>query len=216
MIHREGIMPLVGLTLMAGVVTVGALVTPKHLLTVFAAACWLLVLFTVYFFRDPDRQGPRGENLVVAPADGKVVEIAEVVPEEYLEGNCLRISIFLSIFDVHVNRAPVSGRVEYFRYHRGEFRPAYRKGTGETNEHTSIGIRTPRGQVLLKQVAGVLARRIVCDLREGDRVEQGERFGMIKFGSRVEVFLPLGSTPRVAVGQKVRGGVDILAELPVP
>jgi phosphatidylserine decarboxylase len=216
LIHREGIFPIVALALMAGVVTLGATLTPGTLLRTFAGLCWILVLFALFFFRDPERSGPRGEGWIVAPADGKVLEIVEVQPDEYLTGKCLRISLFMSIFDVHVNRAPVSGVVEYFRYYRGEFRPAHREGTGERNEHTSIGIRTTWGQVLVKQVAGILARRIVCYLREGSRVEQGERFGMIKFGSRVEVFIPPTARVLVTEGQKVKGGRDVLAEVPVP
>jgi len=214
LISRDGLFPIFALTLVAALMTVGALLIPLKHMVGMAALCWLLVVFALFFFRDPERTGPRGGHLIVAPADGKIVEIVHTDAGEYLQGNCLRISIFLSIFDVHVNRAPVSGVVEYLRYHRGEFRPAYKEGTGERNEHTSIGIRAERGRLLLKQVAGALARRIVCHLREGHRVEQGERFGMIKFGSRVELLLPPEVKVRVKLGQKVKGGMDVLAEFP--
>ncbi len=213
MISREALVPVISLSLAAGVLTVGAIVTPMKHLTVFAVLAWLFVAFTLFFFRDPERHGPRGSDLVLAAADGKIVGIDEVNEPDYIKGKCLRISIFLSIFDVHINRAPVSGVVEYFTYRKGEFLPAYKKDASRLNEQTVIGIRSEKAKILVKQIAGILARRIVCYIREGSRVEQGERFGMIRFGSRTEIFVPLSAKPTVKVGDKVRAGETVVARL---
>jgi len=157
----------------------------------------LLALWLIVFFRDPVRSGPRGERFVIAPADGKVVAVARVDEPMYLGAPATRLSIFMSVVDVHVNRYPVSGTVELVRYHPG-------------------GIRGLRGRVLVRQIAGLIARRIVTDGREGERVTQAERMGMIRFGSRVDVFLPAGLHPvvRVAPGDRVRAGASVLAEYP--
>jgi phosphatidylserine decarboxylase len=172
---------------------------------------WLLV-----FFRDPRRDGPRGERLVIAPADGRVVDVTELEEPTWLDTRALRISIFMNVFDVHVNRYPVSGPVEHYHYHPGTFLHAATEKASLDNEQASLGLRGPRGPVLVRQIAGFVARRIVTDARPGARAEQGARLGMIRFGSRVDVFLPTDqrAAARVGVGDRVRAGITILAEYP--
>jgi phosphatidylserine decarboxylase len=176
-----------------------------------ALAIWLLV-----FFRDPQHAGPRGEGLVLAPADGKIVEVASVNEPMYLKAEATRISIFMNVFDVHVNRYPISGQVELTNYNRGLFLHAASDKASLENEQSSVGIRGAHGPLLVRQIAGLIARRIVTDSKVGDRVMQGTRLGMIRFGSRVDVFLPSAgrSTVRVAVGDRVTVGASVLAEYP--
>lgn len=173
------------------------------------------IAFAFCFFRDPERTvPPHGDGAVFSPADGRVVQIAEVVESEYLGEAAIRISIFLSPLDVHVNRYPVSGIVEYVRYHPGTYLVAWHPKSSELNERSSIGVRTMRGRVFFRQITGILARRIVFDTKVGDTVQAGERFGMMKFGSRMDVFLPTGSRITVGVGDRVRAAETIIAELP--
>jgi phosphatidylserine decarboxylase len=178
---------------------------------VLALAVWLIV-----FFRDPQHAGPRSDGLVLAPADGRIVDVAAVDEPMYLKAEATRISIFMSVFDVHVNRYPISGQVELTRYHAGVFLHAASEKASLENEQSSVGIRGGRGPVLVRQIAGLIARRIVTDGRVGDRVTQGTRMGMIRFGSRVDVFVPRASrsTLRIAVGDRVRVGASVLAEYP--
>ena len=173
-------------------------------------AVWLLV-----FFRDPLRTGPRGDALVIAPADGKVVSVVEADEPMYLKARAQRVSIFMSVFDVHVNRYPVAGRLELVRYNPGKFLHAAAEKASLDNEQASIGIRGPRGPVLVRQIAGLIARRIVTDGKVGDSVGQAGRLGMIRFGSRVDVYVPLARRPvvRVRVGDHVAAGATVLAEL---
>jgi phosphatidylserine decarboxylase len=172
-------------------------------------ACWLLV-----FFRDPTRTGPRGDGLVIAPADGHVVSVVEADEPAFLKTRAMRVSIFMSVFDVHVNRYPVSGAVAYRHYHAGKFLHAADDKASLDNEQSSVGLTGPHGPVLVRQIAGLIARRIVTDGRVGDPVEQGSRLGMIRFGSRVDVYLPLAARPsvKVAVGQRTLAGATVLAE----
>lgn len=172
----------------------------------------VLAGWTVAFFRDPVREGPRGDELVLAPADGRVVGVAEVDEPMYLQGSATRISIFLSIFDVHVNRHPVTGVVELYHYHAGKFFHAATEKASLENEQASLGLRTSHGKVLVRQIAGLVARRIVTDDREHATVQQGERLGMIRFGSRLDVFLPAGrAAVAVVLGDRARSGVTVLA-----
>ena len=176
----------------------------------------LFAVWVVAFFRDPIRPGPRGERYVLAAAEGKVVHVTEVDEPMYVRERAVRISIFLSVFDVHVNRYPVDGTVELVHYNQGKFLHAADEKASLDNEQSSIGIRGPRGRVLVRQIAGLIARRIVTDARPGDRVTQGERLGLIRFGSRTDVFLPLSARPSVKVkpGDRVRVGGSVLAEYP--
>jgi phosphatidylserine decarboxylase len=172
----------------------------------------VLTAWVVAFFRDPDRTGPRGDALILAPADGRVCGIAEVDEPVYLHNAATRVSIFMSVFNVHVNRMPVSGEVEVVHYNPGQFTVASHDKASLVNEQASVGIRGPRGQVLVRQIAGSLARRIVTDVAPGDQAVQGERFGMIRFGSRVDLFLPAGAVLRVALDERVTAGRTVIAE----
>ena len=173
-----------------------------------AAILILLGVFVVYFFRDPERAIPADADAVVSPADGKVVEI---VDEAFDAKPGRRVSIFLSVFDVHVNRAPVAGEVRRLEYRPGRFYAAMRSRASTDNEQNIIRIATPDGEMAFKQIAGWIARRVLCWKAEGDRVARGERVGMIRFGSRVDVWLPAGAEVTVRVGQHVAGGSSLLA-----
>lgn len=175
----------------------------------------LIISFTLYFFRDPMRHLPENlkEGDVISPADGKVMIIEEVEETEFLKSKAKLIGIFLSPLDVHVNRIPVSGKVSFYQYKKGEYIAAFNPKSSERNERTIIGIESEKFKVLFKQIAGFVARRIVCELRTGDNVSIGEKFGMIKFGSRTDVIIPLNSNIKVSVNQKVVGGETILAEV---
>mgnify|MGYP001611827736 CR=1 FL=1 len=169
--------------------------------------------FTLNFFRDPDRTTPSGENLVISPADGKIILIKEVNESEFLHAEATQISIFMSPLNVHVNRNPTSGTVRHVRYVPGEFFAAFEDKASEKNEQTIIGIESRRGKILFKQIAGFVARRIVCTLHPGDEVRAGERFGMIKFGSRVDVFVPKSAAVKVNIGDVAVAGETVLAEI---
>lgn len=175
-------------------------------------AFWLpIAVWVVAFFRDPARDAPRGDDLVLAPADGRVLSIIPMYEAEFLQGSATRISIFMNVFNVHVNRYPASGVVRYRRYVAGRFFHAAADKAATENEQSTIGIETPRGRILVRQIAGLIARRIVTDHGEGAAVEQGSRLGLIRFGSRVDVFLPPQATPAVAVGDPTRAGETVLA-----
>ncbi len=177
----------------------------------------LLISFTLYFFRDPLRQVPQDlkEGEILSPADGKVMLVEEIEENEFLRSKAKVIGIFLSPLNVHVNRIPVSGKVQFFRYIKGEFIAAYDHNSALKNERTEIGIQSGKFKVLFKQIAGFVARRIVCELRIGDTVKIGDKFGMIKFGSRTDVILPPNSEIKVKIGERVTGGKTILAEVKV-
>jgi phosphatidylserine decarboxylase len=191
-------------------------------LTVGAALLWwplaglfaVLAIWVVAFFRDPIRPGPRGERYVLAAAEGHIVHVTEVDEPMYIKERAVRISIFLSVFDVHVNRSPVDGTVELLHYNKGKFLHAAEEKASLDNEQSSIGIRGPRGRVLVRQIAGLIARRIVTDAKPGDRITQTARLGLIRFGSRTDVFLPLSTRPQLKVkpGDRVRVGGTVLAE----
>ena len=163
------------------------------------------------FFRDPARVAPATEGGVIAPAHGRVARIDEVAEEAYFGRRVRRISIFMSVLDVHVNYAPVSGTVEYLHYRRGSFKNAMRDVASVVNENNTIGIKTAGTATAVRQIAGMIARRIVCRCTVGDRVRAGQRIGLIKFGSRVDVFLPLEARVLVREGQRVRGGETMIA-----
>lgn len=171
----------------------------------------LVLLFTLNFFRDPDRTTPAGDNLVIAPADGEIVLIKEVQEDEFLKGSAVQVSIFMSPLNVHVNRFPISGTVQYFRYFPGEFLVAFDEKSSLRNERTHIGVEGGAMRILFKQIAGFIARRIVAPIREGDRAVAGGRFGMIRFGSRVDVIMPKGLTLKVKLGEKTVAGETVLA-----
>ncbi|MCL2660878.1 MAG: phosphatidylserine decarboxylase family protein [Acidobacteriaceae bacterium] len=171
----------------------------------------VLALFFLWFFRDPERRIPSRAGAIVSPADGVVTAVEQI---ETTGGSRLRLSIFLSVFSVHVNRSPVSGTVKVAELHKGKFLNAMKAESAVNNEQSLIVIEAGGYEVSLKQIAGLLARRIVFHLKPGDRVERGQRIGLIKFGSRVDVLLPVEAELKVAKGSRVRGGATVLAELP--
>ncbi len=171
----------------------------------------LATLLFLGFFRDPERIPPEGEGLILSPADGKVVGIKEVEKGGIFGEARTRVSIFLSPLDVHVNRAPVKGRVEEVQYQKGSFFAAYKEEASQRNEQNALRIADLRGRKLgVVQIAGVMARRIICYVKKGDSLEPGQRFGLIMFGSRVDLFLPQGSRAEVVEGQRVKGGETII------
>ncbi len=174
---------------------------------------WTAAVCLAWFFREP-RRIPRGSGAdVIAPADGRVMRIDEVLEHGYMGRRVRRISIFLSIFDVHINYAPVSGTVDYMHYRRGSFKNAMRDIASVVNENNTIGIKCRNSTLAVRQIAGMIARRIVCKCSVGEPVKAGDKIGMIKFSSRVDVFLPLESRILVAPGQRVRGGESVIARM---
>ena len=182
--------------------------------TVVAVVAGGLTVFTAWFFRNPTRVIPQGPGLVVAPGDGTVIAIEEEFEPRFIKDRSVRLSIFLNVFDVHVNRIPCEGVVEDIQYQPGAFLVASKPEATLKNEQNALFLRTAQGaRVLCVQVAGLIARRIVCWLSPGDRVARGERFGLIRFGSRMDTFLPLGTILKVAVGDRVKGGETIVGVL---
>jgi phosphatidylserine decarboxylase len=172
---------------------------------------FLAAAFTLYFFRDPEREIPEGGDLILSPADGKVVGIDSVEHVPFIDGPAKRVSIFLSVFDVHINRAPVKGKIAYRHYTPGKFLDARNPKSSVDNERNSLGIECADGRrYLVTQIAGLIARRILCWTNPGTEVAAGERFGLIRFGSRTEIFMPIDSKVEVKLGQKVYGGSTII------
>jgi phosphatidylserine decarboxylase len=178
-----------------------------------AVVIWLLALFALSFFRDPSRSSNAPLDAVLAPADGKVVKLTSAPAEFATIGLPQQISIFMSPANVHVNRAPISGIVTRAAYKAGRKFPAYRDKASELNEHSVVVIEGKAGTVAYKQIAGAVARRVVCDLAEGETVQRGQRVGLIKFGSRVDLFLPADAVVAVAAGERTRAGVTVVARL---
>ncbi len=178
----------------------------------------IIIIFTFVFFRDPERTVPQqviqDESYLIAPADGKVVNIEEEFEKYYLKSDSKRISIFLSPIDVHVNRTPAKGEIEYYEYYEGDYLVAYHPKSSELNEHSRIGLKNKYGKVYFKQIVGVLARRIVCDVKVGDKLEAGDKIGMMKFGSRMDIAISPESEIFVKVGDRVVAGETIIAKLP--
>jgi len=173
-----------------------------------------LILYTLAFFRDPNRSDPSDQRAVVAAADGTVADIEEIDEREFLKARTRRIGIFLSIFDVHTNRAPVAGRIAFQQFRKGLFFDARRPECSEKNEAMTWAFQNPRSTIVVRQLTGAIARRIVGWAKVGDEVKRGERFGMIRFGSRTEVYLPLDAEILVRVGDHVKGGASVIARLP--
>lgn len=214
MIHKEGytiiivtLVILVGLNLLLGPRV------PQVVSVILKLASVIFFGLVVQFFRNPSRQTPVDVNHIIAPADGKVVVIEEVEETEYLKRKCQQISIFMSPLNVHVNRNPIGGEVVYDKYHPGKYLVAWHPKASELNERTTVVIKDEKGrEILFRQIAGAVARRIRYYVHEGDTVEQGEEMGFIKFGSRVDVFIPLESKVKVNIDDKTVGGETVLAE----
>ena len=211
---QEGFLFIVIAALLAAGAYAMALGRESAPLWVLAGVLTVIALWVAYFFRDPERTGDRGEQLVISPADGRVVDVREVDEPEFMNGPCIRISIFMNVFNVHVNRYPVSGTVRDVTYNKGRFGNAAVEKASLENEQMSVGLEAGRHRVLVRQIAGLIARRIVNYSKVGETVEQGARMGIIRFGSRVDVFLPIGSTVRTAVGQTTTAGSTVIGELP--
>ncbi|MCK5535763.1 MAG: phosphatidylserine decarboxylase family protein [Bacteroidales bacterium] len=173
-----------------------------------------ILFFFSYFFRNPQRDLNYLPNTILAPADGKVVAIEETHEDEYLKDKRIQVSIFMSAWDIHKNLIPIEGEISYYKYHAGKYLLAINPKSSTLNERTSIAVKTKKHEILLRQIAGFMARRVVCYMKEGIHVKQNQELGFIKFGSRVDVFLPLGSEMKIKVGQKVKFGVTEIAVLP--
>jgi phosphatidylserine decarboxylase len=175
----------------------------------------IICLFIISFFRNPKRYIPIGDDSIICPADGKVVVIEDVMETEYFNEMRKQVSVFMSPANVHVNRSPIDGEVKYFKYHPGKYLVAWHPKSSTDNERTSMVIENESFSVLVRQIAGKLARRIVYYVEEGDEIERGEEFGFIKFGSRIDLFLPLNTQINVELNHKVRGGETIIGVIPV-
>lgn len=186
------------------------------IVTLFFTNPWIIVIplgftvFMAFFFRDPERVIPQGKGIFVSPADGRIILIKEVREEEYLKGNAIEISIFMSLFDVHINRAPCDGTVMAVKHTPGRFLPAYRKDSSVVNENITMLIEGEQGRVVVRQVAGILARRAHCRVKVGDTLKQGQRYGLIKFGSRLDIYLPLDTKIKVKLGDNVKAGETVI------
>lgn len=198
-------------TLILALVLFAAFSLTQNILSL-AGALIFLILFTflLFFFRDPERKAPEGENLILAPADGKVILIKPFDDLEFVGGGGTWVSVFMSLFDVHVNRVPISGVVKYVRYNPGKFFRAFKDKAALENEQTELGLENKHGKVVLRQIAGIIARRIVCRLKQEDSVKAGERFGMIRFGSRLDLFLPENVEVKVKLNHRVKAGESII------
>jgi phosphatidylserine decarboxylase len=171
----------------------------------------LLLFFMAFFFRDPERVIPGGEGIVVSPADGKVIGIKNIADKKYIGSEAIEVSIFMSPLDVHVNRSPCDGRVVTVRHSPGTFMAAYKDDASMRNENIVMVLESEYGKILVRQVAGFVARRAVCRVKEGDVLRRGERYGIIKFSSRLDIYLPVGTDLKVSIGDKTKAGETIIA-----
>jgi phosphatidylserine decarboxylase len=179
----------------------------------YPVAIFLLIIlaFIIFFFRNPKRIVPEGKNIIVSPADGTVMSVTEIDENDFIKGKAVKVSIFLSLFNVHINRSPVKGTVRYTAYRPGKYLPAFKSHASDINERNTIGVETEEGvKIIVHQITGFVARRIVCWVNKGDRLEAGERFGLIKFGSCTEIIMPAGVNISVKPGDKVRGSKSII------
>jgi phosphatidylserine decarboxylase len=200
-----------GWPFLAGSVVISLIAT--YFLCWWSLPFWIIALFVLQFFRDPPREIPQDANVVLSPADGRVVVVGQAL-DPYLNRQALKISVFMNVFNVHSNRSPVDGRIESVWYHPGSFLNAALEKASLENERNALWIKTANGvDVTCVQIAGLVARRILCYVGKGDALARGQRYGFIRFGSRVDVYLPLGSKPKVAIGDKVSATETILAEL---
>ncbi len=214
MFAREGYPFIIGATVIAALLYAAALRSRSWPLWLAAFLVTVVALWIAWFFRNPERLGERGPNVVIAPADGRVVLITSIEEPTYVRGPTTRVSIFMNVFDVHVNRYPIDGVVQTVTHTPGKFLNAMAVASSDENEQASVGILSGAHRVLVRQIAGLIARRIITDSAKGDVAKQGERMGLIRFGSRVDVFLPPTATLRVAVGDRSQAGVTVIAQLP--
>jgi phosphatidylserine decarboxylase len=213
-LHKEGFTIILITTLVLGAINVPLQIyfSDSIASTIALVISLLLYLTIVQFFRHPNRNIPTGENLIIAPADGKVVVIEEVVESEFYKDKRRQVSIFMSPINVHVNRYPVSGKVAYQKYHPGKYLVAWHPKSSTENERTTVVVESAKGSILFRQIAGALAKRIVCYAKEGAEAKMGAEYGFIKFGSRIDLFLPLDAEICVEMNQKTVGGETIVAK----
>ncbi len=176
-------------------------------------ACFLLWFWIIWFFRIPARDFTKGDNKIIAPADGKVVVIEETFEPEYFKDKRLQVSIFMSPLNVHVNRTPIAGTVKYMKYHPGKYLVAWHPKSSTENERTTVVVANNKVELLMRQIAGALARRICYYVKEGDVLQQNDEFGFIRFGSRVDIYFPIGTKIDVKIGDVVQGGMTVLASI---
>jgi phosphatidylserine decarboxylase len=211
---REGYL-FIGIAILAAASAFAvALVRRSWALWLLAVVVTLIALWVAYFFRDPERTGERGASLAVAPADGRLIMMTEVDEPAFIQGRAIRLSIFMNVFNVHVNRYPVDGVVRYVHYNKGRFINAAAEKSSLENEQMSVGIESASRRILVRQIAGLIARRIVTYSKVGETVQQGDRMGIIRFGSRVDLFLPPGARILAKLGDLTTAGTTVLAELP--
>lgn len=216
-IHREGRTLLFGFLILLSVICYGVYTWLGEgvVLNIFILISVIFYLIILQFFRNPSVTIEKNDKHIIAPADGKVVVIEETTEEEYLKDRRIQVSIFMSPFNVHVNRMPSGGIISFFKYHPGKYLVAWHPKSSTENERTSVAVKMSNGtEILFRQIAGALARRICWYIREGAKLEQGQEFGFIKFGSRVDIFLPLDAVVQVKNGQKTTGGKTIIATIP--
>lgn len=170
----------------------------------------LLLLFVIYFFRDPVREIGLNDKTILSPADGTIMEIRKIDHEDYIDGSALKVIIFLSLFNVHVNRSPISGKVAFVKYRPGKYIPAFKSHASDLNEMNSIGIENNKIKLIVNQITGFIARRIICWSKVGDNLTQGEKFGLIKFGSCTEIIIPSNAEIKVKQGDTVKGGITVI------
>ncbi len=214
-IHREGIRYIIIATVVWALIALlsNYFIPIFWLKALISFVCFLIWFWIIWFFRVPARNYIHGENYVIAPADGKVVVIEETFEPEYFKDQRLQVSIFMSPVNVHVNRNPISGVIQYMKYHPGKYLVAWHPKSSTENERTSLVIANDSVELLLRQIAGAMARRICYYVKEGDIVKQNDEFGFIRFGSRVDVFFPIGTNIKVKLGDIVKNGVTIIAEI---
>ncbi len=215
-IHKEGYKILVLLLIVMILFVLGAntfLISSVLSRRIILFSCAGLYLFVLFFFRNPNRSIEINEKLIYAPADGNIVAIEEVEEDEFFNEKRIQVSVFMTIFDIHMNSFPFSGRIKYMKYHPGKYLIAFLPKSSQLNEMSSVVIENENGTgVLIRQIAGALARRIVTYPKSGDNVKQGSELGFIKFGSRVDMFLPIGTIINVHIGQRVKGKKSVIAE----
>ncbi len=214
-IHKDGLGTIAAIWLFCGLLIYLSLhfIAYQFISYPISAILIFFMIFVFFFFRVPKRQTVRGDNVVTSVADGEVVIIEKVYEKEYIKGECIQVSVYMDFFNVHVNFWPISGEVTYYRYHPGKYLLAFLPKASELNEHTSIAVRNGCGEVFFKQLAGTFARRIVCYAKVGSQETKGTQCGIIKFGSRIDMYLPLGSDIKVNIGDEVRACETVIAEL---
>lgn len=213
MITRDGMSMIIGTGIVLLILLILAFIFKYMALWIIVIPVAILFFFNFFFFRDPERSFEGSPNVVVAPADGKVILVEETDEPYFLKTKAKKISIFMSVFNCHVNRIPINGTVDFLKYKKGQFLAAFDHRSSEFNEQQIIGITSAYGKILFKQIAGIIARRIVCKLQLGQKVQRSQRLGMIKYGSRLDIFLPLDAEIKVKLNQKTTAGETVIGVL---